>query len=94
MTPTPRRTWLRIAAVFPTVLLASACGGGGSSGPGAPPPPEVSVATAEAGRLPMTLEYVGRAAGSRDVEVRARVSGILLQRRYREGGAAASSTAG
>ena len=87
MTPTPRRTWLRIAAVFPTVLLASACGGGGSSGPGAPPPPEVSVATAEAGRLPMTLEYVGRAAGSRDVEVRARVSGILLQRRYREGGA-------
>ena len=35
----------------------------------------------------MVLEYAGRAAGSRDVEVRARVSGILLQRRYREGGA-------
>jgi membrane fusion protein (multidrug efflux system) len=35
----------------------------------------------------MTLEYTGQTAGSRDVEVRARVSGILLQRRYQEGSA-------
>jgi len=46
----------------------------------------VAIATAEAGSLPMTLEYTGRAAGSREVEVRARVSGILLRRQYQEGG--------
>jgi membrane fusion protein (multidrug efflux system) len=31
-------------------------------------------------------EYVGQTAGSRDVEVRARVSGILLKRNFTEGG--------
>ena len=87
MTSMTSRTRLRIAAVFSIAMLAAACGRGGPAGGGAPPPPEVAVATAEAGRQPMVLEYAGRAAGSRDVEVRARVSGILLQRRYREGGA-------
>ncbi len=87
MTSMTSRTRLRIAAVFSIATLAAACGRGGPAGGGAPPPPEVAVATAEAGRQPMVLEYAGRAAGSRDVEVRARVSGILLQRRYREGGA-------
>lgn len=87
MTSMTSRTRLRIAAVFSIAALAAACGRGGPAGGGAPPPPEVAVATAEAGRQPMVLEYAGRAAGSRDVEVRARVSGILLQRRYREGGA-------
>jgi membrane fusion protein (multidrug efflux system) len=53
------------------------------------PPPEVAVAVVAAGELPILLEYTGRAAGSRDVEVRARVSGILLERRYEEGSAVA-----
>ena len=51
------------------------------------PPPEVAVATVTSGDLPILLEYTGRAVGSRDVEVRARVSGILLERRYEEGSA-------
>ena len=53
------------------------------------PAPEVAVAVVAAGELPILLEYTGRAAGSRDVEVRTRVSGILLERRYEEGSAVA-----
>ena len=36
--------------------------------------------------LPETYEYVGQTAGSREVEVRARVTGILLKRNFDEGG--------
>ncbi len=41
--------------------------------------------TVEKGNLPLDLAYTGRAVGSREVEVRALVSGILLERRYEEG---------
>ena len=51
------------------------------------PAPEVAVAAVTTGNVPTLLEYTGRAVGSRDVEVRARVSGILLERRYEEGSA-------
>jgi membrane fusion protein (multidrug efflux system) len=66
-----------------TALLAG-CGQRGGEPP-APPPPEVVVVTVEKGNLPLDLAYTGRAAGSREVEVRALVSGILLERRYEEG---------
>ncbi|MBF7731687.1 efflux RND transporter periplasmic adaptor subunit [Pseudomonas sp. N040] len=36
--------------------------------------------------IPVRLEYPGRAAGYREVEVRAQVSGILQERTYQEGG--------
>jgi membrane fusion protein (multidrug efflux system) len=36
-------------------------------------------------RVPIILEAVGQAQGSKEVEVRARVSGILLKRLYNEG---------
>jgi membrane fusion protein (multidrug efflux system) len=36
--------------------------------------------------LPAVYEYVGQTAGSRDIEVRARVSGILIKRNFNEGG--------
>jgi len=76
------------------LLLAAACGPGGQDkggkGQGGPmgggmPPSEVSVATAEAQTLPVTFEYTGQTLGSREVEVRARVTGILLSRNFREG---------
>jgi membrane fusion protein (multidrug efflux system) len=35
--------------------------------------------------LPLTFEYVGQTSGSREVEVRARVTGILLKRNFEEG---------
>lgn len=58
---------------------------------GAPPPtpampaPSVMAVEISPADLPMTYEYAGRTAGSREVEIRARVSGILLQRNYVEG---------
>jgi membrane fusion protein, multidrug efflux system len=51
----------------------------------APPPPEVAVQTVQANGVPLDLTYTARTVGSREVEVRARVGGILLKRRYEEG---------
>lgn len=53
--------------------------------PAAPPPPEVVVATVQPQSMPANFEYVGQTVGSREVEVRARVSGILEHWNYREG---------
>ncbi len=55
---------------------------GAASGP---PPANVSIQKVEPHDLPATYEYVGQAAGSRDIEVRARVSGILIERKFDEG---------
>ena len=69
-----------------SVLLASllaACGAPPS--PPAPPPTEVSALEVNPRELPLVLEYAAQLRGVREVEVRARVSGILLQRRYEEG---------
>src|SRR6267142_3728536 len=60
-------------------------GGHGGPGGGMPPPPEVTVMTVTPQSLPVTFEYVGQTAGSREVEVRARVAGILLKRNFTEG---------
>jgi membrane fusion protein (multidrug efflux system) len=57
--------------------------GGGPMG--GMPAPEVNVVTVEPKSLPVTFEYVGQTAGSREVEVRARVTGILLSRNFKEG---------
>jgi membrane fusion protein (multidrug efflux system) len=78
------RNLMHVAAVAALALFIAACGNRGEQG-GAPPPPEVAVAEVTRGNVPTLLEYTGRAVGSRDVEVRARVSGILLERRYEEG---------
>lgn len=75
----------RQCALLPCMALLMAGCGHGSQGDMALPAPEVGVVNVEAGNLPLILEYTGRAAGSREVEVRARVSGILLERRYQEG---------
>ncbi|WP_375741227.1 efflux RND transporter periplasmic adaptor subunit [Pseudomonas boanensis] len=77
------------ARLFPislTLLMALAGGAKAADAPsGAPPVPEVVVEIAKAGSLPLVLEYSGRTAGYREVEVRAQVSGILQQRTYQEG---------
>jgi membrane fusion protein (multidrug efflux system) len=83
------------ATNFVSLLAAPLCAalaalGGCGKDPAAQmaaPPQEVAVVTARHGALPLDLEYTGRTAGSREVEVRARVSGILLERRYEEGSA-------
>ncbi len=52
-----------------------------------PPPPavEVSVIRIDGTTQPLELAYSARTRGTREVEVRARVSGILERRYYREG---------
>lgn len=76
--------YLRRAAVAAlTAGLIAGCGPAG--GPPAFPPAPVSVITTETRDVPITLEYTAQTAGYREVEVRARVSGILLKRNYREG---------
>jgi membrane fusion protein (multidrug efflux system) len=50
------------------------------------PPAQVNVMTVVPQSLPESFEYVGQTAGSREVEVRARVTGILLKRNFDEGG--------
>jgi membrane fusion protein (multidrug efflux system) len=47
--------------------------------------PAVSAITIAPQTLPVTFEAVGQTEGSREVEVRARVGGILLHRFYTEG---------
>ena len=49
------------------------------------PPPEVAVQTVAQGAAPLELTYTARTIGSREVEVRARVGGILMKRRFEEG---------
>jgi membrane fusion protein (multidrug efflux system) len=76
------------------VLLLAGCGkqpsdpagGKGAPGAGGPPPAiPVMVQKVVLERLPIVLEAVGQAEGSREVEVRARVGGILEKRLYTEG---------
>jgi membrane fusion protein (multidrug efflux system) len=56
-----------------------------SAAPAAPPPVEVTAVTVAPRDLPLPFEFPAQLSGSREVEVRARVSGILLERVYREG---------
>ena len=49
------------------------------------PPADVTLMTVEAKSIPVTFEYVGQALGSKEVEVRARVGGILEKRLFKEG---------
>ncbi len=49
------------------------------------PPPEVAVVTVKAQNVPVLFEYSAQVAASKDSEIRARVSGILLKRHFQEG---------
>ncbi len=73
---------LPVAAAF----VVAACGPsqqqGGFQGF---PPSEVTTFAVEPKAVPATYEYVGQTAGSKEVEVRARVTGILEQKLFQEG---------
>ena len=60
-------------------VLAQAPGGA------TPPPPQVSVTVVEPHDVPVTYEYAARISAYRNVQVRARVGGILLHRNFTEG---------
>ena len=72
-------------------LLVAACAGcqktDGGTAAAAPAPPPVAVHTmkVEPRAVPIRLTVPGQVEGSKEVEVRARVSGILQKQFYREG---------
>jgi membrane fusion protein, multidrug efflux system len=51
----------------------------------APPPPQVGVVEVMAADVPLPLDFSGRVAGFRVVEIRAQVGGVLLKREFQEG---------
>jgi membrane fusion protein (multidrug efflux system) len=80
---------LRIKAflliLLPLLALGlAACDRGTAQAP-APPPPSVAVVAVEAQSVPLRFQYAGRVAAFREVEIRARVPGILLEKSFVEG---------
>ena len=76
-----------VLALFTAALLA-ACGkddAASRAAAAAPPAVPVHIAKVEAKRVPIRFDVVGQVEGSKQVEVRARVSGILQKQFYREG---------
>jgi len=65
--------------------LVAACGQQQQGGFHGFPPAQVTTMVVQPRTLPATYEYVGQTAGSKEVEVRARVSGILEKRLFTEG---------
>jgi membrane fusion protein (multidrug efflux system) len=68
------------------LLALSGCGKSGPPGGGfAMPPAQVTTVTVAPRDFPVALEHVAQTIGSKDVEVRARVTGIIEKRLYQEG---------
>src|SRR5262245_27605999 len=83
----PGRLWAHTAAPFLVAAAVAACDQAGGQPHGQMPPPEVTAVSVAAKALPVAYEYVGQTAGYREVEVRARVAGIVLKRNFQEGSA-------
>lgn len=79
-----------LAAAIASLFL-SGCGGNGEApqqggpGQGQMPPPPVTATTIQLQDVDVQAFYAGRIRGMREVEVRARVGGILEERLYEEG---------
>ncbi|HET6719208.1 MAG TPA: biotin/lipoyl-binding protein, partial [Rhodocyclaceae bacterium] len=80
---------LRLTAAVLLLGAVAACNkapaeGGGMGGM---PPPEVTVETVQPKSVPLAIELPATLAGSREVEIRARVAGVLEKRNFEEGAA-------
>jgi membrane fusion protein, multidrug efflux system len=79
----PQRAALRALLLFTGVIGLNACSG--KSDPNAEKPVPVTTRTVAPSTAPIVLEAVGRTEGSKEVEIRARVSGIVQKHLYSEG---------
>lgn len=77
-----------LTLAFAALLAAALAGCKGNAGgpPGGFPPAQVSVVKVQPQNVPVSVEYAGQINGSREVEVRARVTGIVIKRNFTEGG--------
>lgn len=71
-----------LGALTATAALA-ACGANGAPPP--PPPTEVSVVTVTPADAEENIEFVGQVEAFRSVQVRAKVSGVITARQFKEG---------
>jgi membrane fusion protein (multidrug efflux system) len=80
---------VRYSSYFLIALALGACNktpqDAAPQGMPAMPPPDVAVITVKAQNTPVHFEYTAQVAASKEAEIRARVSGILLKKRYQEG---------
>src|SRR5205823_9648894 len=81
-----------IKTYFPGFALAAAAilagcskGDAKQDAPAGPPPVQVSALEVSPREVPVVFEAVGRTEGSREVQVRARVAGIVERQLYNEG---------
>src|SRR2546422_11010962 len=86
-----RVTWTAVIAVA-LLLIGAAVRRRPTAASAALPPPEVSVLTVAPETVTARYEYVGQAAASRSVEVRAQVQGVIVERPYTEGTDVAKGT--
>lgn len=73
----------RVLLSLSIVVCLAACGG--KADPNAEKPIPVTTQHVEERSVPIVLDAVGRTEGSKEVEIRARVSGIVQKRLYNEG---------
>ncbi len=67
------------------LMIIASCGQGGHGDHVGMPPAMVTYEVAAARDIPVEYEFVGQTNGSREVEIRARVNGIIEKRLYEEG---------
>ena len=81
----PAIVLFRFAITFAAALCLSACGQKQAQAPAAPPPPAVSVAHPLEKSVTEWDEYTGRFDATDTVEVRARISGVLTEVKFKDG---------
>ena len=83
--PMPRTRRAVLPYSLALALALAGCGQSQQQGFHGFPPTEVTTIKVEPKTLPATFEYVGQTTGSKEVEVRARVTGILEKQLYQDG---------
>lgn len=80
----------RYIVLLVSILILSACDknpSNGNANNGGMPPMPVTVVEVKTSTVPISAEAVAQTEGAKEVEIRARVGGILLKRLYEEGAA-------
>lgn len=83
--PSSPGSLIRLLAVFGLLGLLAGCGSESGDQPRERPPALVTVEEVERTNVELMREYPARVRGAREVEVRARIPGVLQERVYREG---------